>query len=329
MISSTRPAKCCGERSPSGARREFQRILVDEFQDTDPNSGGNRLSLRRSLRSRAVVWRRLLPGRLFMVGDPKQAIYRFRGADIATYPQARDAVEHQFPGNVVRVSSNFRSCDAILQYINRCFEAPLGAQETGYVLRSTRGPGARASVRRQDNGVLAPRIGRRYPRRRGQHRRRDLHPPHRQREIRGGADRRVLGPGDIALLAPIGRELWRYERALEDAGLPFSSQAGKNLFRRQEVQDLVALVRALADSRDTLALGALLRGPLVGLTEQELLDIVADLPPEEGRDVPRISLLDRSGSRFQRGSPTSSADLEGPSTAGPEHGAPSAASGGR
>jgi superfamily I DNA/RNA helicase len=60
--------------------------------------------------------------------------------------------------------------------------------------------------------------------------------------------------------------LWRYERALEDAGLPFSSQAGKNLFRRQEVQDLVALVRALADSRDTLALGALLRGPLVGLT---------------------------------------------------------------
>jgi CRISPR-associated exonuclease Cas4 len=52
-----------------------------------------------------------------------------------------------------------------------------------------------------------------------------------------------------------------------------ASQAGKNLYRRQEVQDFVALVRALADSRDTLALGAVLRGPLVGLTERELLDI--------------------------------------------------------
>ena len=90
---------------------------------------------------------------------------------------------------------------------------------------------------------------------------------------RADRETHVLSAGDIALLAPIGAELWRYERALEEAELPFSSQAGKNFFRRQEVQDLVALVRALADSRDTIALGALLRGPLVGLTEQELLDL--------------------------------------------------------
>lgn len=87
----------------------------------------------------------------------------------------------------------------------------------------------------------------------------------------------MLAAGDIALLAPIGVELWRYERALEEAGLPFSSQAGKNFYRRQEVQDLVALVRALADQRDTIALGALLRGPLLGLTEQELLDVTEAL----------------------------------------------------
>src|SRR6202035_3551607 len=103
--------------------------------------------------------------------------------------------------------------------------------------------------------------------------------------------RRRLTPGDIALLAPVSTELWRYERALEEAGLPFASQAGKNLFRRQETQDLVALVRALADPRDTLALGALLRGPLVGLTEQELLEIAQLLPtPEGGADYARLSL---------------------------------------
>src|SRR5208337_610899 len=77
----------------------------------------------------------------------------------------------------------------------------------------------------------------------------------------------------------------------EEAGLPFASQAGKNLFRRQEAQDLVALVRALADPRDTLALGALLRGPLVGLTEHELLSITEKLPAlDGGAEFARLSL---------------------------------------
>ena len=65
-----------------------------------------------------------------------------------------------------------------------------------------------------------------------------------------------LSPGGIALLAPTGAELWRYERALEQRGLPIASQAGKSLFRRQGVQDLLALARVLADAGDTLAFAA-------------------------------------------------------------------------
>jgi ATP-dependent exoDNAse (exonuclease V) beta subunit len=89
-------------------------------------------------------------------------------------------------------------------------------------------------------------------------------------------------PGDIALLAPTGTDLWIFERALEDMDIPIATQAGKGFFIRQEVHDLVAIARILSNSRDTLALGALLRGPLVGLTEQELLDIVAGLPQHDG-----------------------------------------------
>ena len=107
---------------------------------------------------------------------------------------------------------------------------------------------------------------------------------------RADRETHVLSAGDIALLAPIGAELWRYERALEEAELPFSSQAGKNFFRRQEVQDLVALVRALADSRDTIALGALLRGPLVGLTEQELLDLAETLASQSNGTASPVRL---------------------------------------
>ena len=66
----------------------------------------------------------------------------------------------------------------------------------------------------------------------------------------------------------------------------------KGLFRRQEIQDLIALTRVLADRWDTLALGALLRGPLVGLTEEELLDIVWSLhsPEDDPGALPRLDL---------------------------------------
>ncbi len=105
-------------------------------------------------------------------------------------------------------------------------------------------------------------------------------------------ERRACRPGDIALLAPTGSDLWRYEEALERRGIPVATQAGKGLFRRQEIQDLIALTRVLADRRDTLALGALLRGPLVGLTEEELLDIVWALPRSEDAPdaLPRLDL---------------------------------------
>ncbi|QZO00661.1 3'-5' exonuclease [Chenggangzhangella methanolivorans] len=100
---------------------------------------------------------------------------------------------------------------------------------------------------------------------------------------------RPCEPGDIALLAPMGTDLWRYEAALEEKGLSVATQAGKGLFRRQEIQDLIALSRVLADPRDSLALAALLRGPLVGMTEEQMLDMLDALPQEEGRGRPRLS----------------------------------------
>ncbi|MBR0780738.1 UvrD-helicase domain-containing protein [Bradyrhizobium iriomotense] len=273
----------------SSAAERFSRLLVDEFQDTDPTQAET-LFLLCGLEGHSPTWhqRSLRPGCLFLVGDPKQAIYRFRGADLATYLTVRRAVEAQFPDNVLHITANFRSRGQILDHINSCFEERLSSQEAGYVaLRSTRTdttPGlpcvAKVSVqlppetrvdgaRDEEARVVAEVCCRLIG--------------NVEVKLNDGETRR-LGPGDIALLAPVSTDLWRYERALEEAGLPFASQAGKNLFKRQEAQDLVALIRALADPRDTLALGALLRGPLVGLTEQELLDITAGLPAADNRE---------------------------------------------
>lgn len=279
----------------AAAAERFSRILVDEFQDTDPVQAEILFLLAGSDGS-ADAWqkRRLRPGQLFLVGDPKQAIYRFRGADLATYLAVRSAIEAQFPDNILRVTANFRSRPRILEHINDCFAGPLAAQQAGYVaLRGTRDdpdhgfpcvgkvtvdllPNTRMDTSRDEEArVVADICGR-------------LIGNVKLKLNDGGS--RLLTPGDIALLAPVSTELWRYERALEEAGLPFASQAGKNLFKRQEAQDLVALVRSIADARDTLALGALLRGPLVGLSEQDLLTITAGLPVPPGMESARLSL---------------------------------------
>ena len=283
----------------------FTRVLVDEFQDTDPVQTEIfwRLCGDSPAGCNAADWTTftLRPGALFLVGDPKQAIYRFRGADIAAYVRAREAFRAQAADGVLSIATNFRSCAPIMDYVNDRFERLL-SEENGqpdfqaldpFLPARGEGPSVaaldiavadengKANARQQRDGE-AEAIAEMCARLIGSESVRDPE----------SGEQRPCRAGDIALLAPTGSDLWRYEEALERRGIPVASQAGKGLFQRQEIQDLIAVTRMLADHRDTLALGALLRGPLVGLTEEELLDIVWDLPRSDDApdDIPRLDL---------------------------------------
>ncbi|HXX89401.1 MAG TPA: UvrD-helicase domain-containing protein [Acidimicrobiales bacterium] len=98
-------------------RRRYRRILVDEFQDSDPIQVelAARLAAASAGEDDIGATR---PGALFVVGDPKQAIYRFRRADIATFDHAVDRV-----GDRVELHTNFRSVPGILDYVNTVFAA--------------------------------------------------------------------------------------------------------------------------------------------------------------------------------------------------------------
>ena len=283
----------------------FRHVLVDEFQDTDPLQTEIfwRLCGEPPAGGAADDWTAfaLRPGALFLVGDPKQAIYRFRGADIAAYVRAREAFRAQAAEGVLSIATNFRSCAPIMDFVNGRFEAPLSEQngQPGFQALDpfqparVEGPSVAAldiPVANEDGKASAPQ-------------QRDgeaeavaamcarLIGSEPVRDPKSG-EQRPCRAGDIALLAPTGSELWRYEEALEQHGIPVATQAGKGLYRRQEIQDLIAVTRVLVDQRDTLALGALLRGPLVGLTEEELLDIVWALPRADDApdDLPRLDL---------------------------------------
>ncbi|MNV20613.1 ATP-dependent DNA helicase PcrA [compost metagenome] len=235
------------------------------------------------------------PGSLFLVGDPKQAIYRFRGAHVAAYAAVRDALVARSPNSLIQITANFRSAPEILEHVNTCFATPLGqGGQPGYVALSptlenheSRIPCAAKITVELPPDSSAPQL--------------------RDAEAEAVADlcgrlvgaidvrrpdgsRTPLKLGDIALLAPTGTELWRYERALEQQGLGVASQAGKSLMRRQETQDVLALLRTLADRSDTLAFGALMRGPLVGLTEARLLAITGKLPWEDEETPSRFTV---------------------------------------
>ena len=289
--------------------RRYPRILVDEFQDTDPIQA-EILWLLCADGDQSEPWtaRRLRPGSLFLVGDPKQAIYRFRGADVDTYLEAKRALLAQNPDSIIEITANFRSRAPILDFANDRFQPLLSEAEgqPGFTpLAATRaaspdGPAVACfevpidDSHKDDRGRLNG----------------DLVREHEAAIVAEIVQRlignyqiwdkqkqtmRICRAGDIALLAPTGASLWRYERALEYRHVPVASQAGKGFFRRQEVQDLIALSRAIADRRDTLAFGALLRGPLVGLSEEEIADAIAALPAREDGPPPRLHLwTDRS-----------------------------------
>lgn len=276
--------------------RRYPYILVDEFQDTDPVQTDILFHI--AAEARPARWHEavLRPGALFLVGDPKQAIYRFRGADINVYELARAAVARQPTGAVVEITANFRSQKGIIDHVNACFEPVLsGSAQPGYVRLSATIESAAHGLPCVAKATIPVPFGASAAEQRDAEA--DTIADICSRLIgsitisRPDGTRSPLQPGDIALLAPSHSELWRYERALEERRISVASQAGKALMLRQETQDLLALVRVLAHPFDTLAFGALMRGPLVGLNEQQLLDITASLPPIEGRESAFFTVL--------------------------------------
>ncbi|MDR9392276.1 MAG: UvrD-helicase domain-containing protein, partial [Trueperaceae bacterium] len=261
----------------------WRHVLVDEFQDTDPLQA-------------EIVWRLTgvpndddwrtwpaRPGARFVVGDPKQSIYRFRGADVRTYAMLKDRMADDPGADLLTIGTNFRSVPGVLTFTNDVFAGPMerGEHQPDYApLAPFRTAAADAPPAVATLPLTLP-----VP----------LKPSTKgwSDAVRASEARRVADlcvalldpdaephlPGltarDVALLAPVGTDLERYESELEARGVAVASQAGKNYYVQQVVFDLLALARTLVDPADTLALGALLRGPLIGVPDAALLDAQA------------------------------------------------------
>jgi ATP-dependent helicase/nuclease subunit A len=104
-------------------RARWDLVAVDEFQDTDPLQAELAMRLCATVSGAEGEWRDLVPepGRLCVVGDPKQSIYRFRRADIAVYSAVERTLVGADPRARVRLSVNFRSGRRIIEAVNTVF----------------------------------------------------------------------------------------------------------------------------------------------------------------------------------------------------------------
>ncbi|MDH5291521.1 MAG: UvrD-helicase domain-containing protein, partial [Acidimicrobiia bacterium] len=132
--------------------QRYSRILLDEFQDTDPIQielavliGADGLVGTKAWPELATT---LSPGRLVVVGDPKQSIYRFRRADMAVYAEAEAALVDE----PLRLTTNFRSVPGVVELVNALFGQLIGEGEPGAQPRYT----PLAAVRSQDAEAAGP-----------------------------------------------------------------------------------------------------------------------------------------------------------------------------
>jgi len=262
-------------------QERFTHVLVDEFQDTDPVQAQVVLYLTgKDLKEKAWQKIRVKPGSLFIVGDPKQSIYRFRRADIDTYNEVKRVIEDS-AGLVIPLTTNFRSVRGLCEWINPIFEKKLPAQGTSYQApfeplvpfqQAKEGGVKRISIDKVkwnreaeiaglDAGRVASWIDWAL---RGNFR------------IVGtdeeGADGKaeVAGPGDFMILLRYKKNLPVYARALEAYGIPYEISGGGGFKESEEILHLLHLLSAVANPEDQIALVATLRGPFYGVSDDML-----------------------------------------------------------
>ncbi len=241
-------------------RERFETILVDEFQDTDPVQCEIIDALARDAR------KELTPGRLFIVGDPKQSIYSFRGADIVAYTRVKRAmIAAGAPELVLR--TNFRSHAGILDVVNGVFEnvireredlqPPYEAIDPATDRKTPPGPTVELALIEKEEGELSAEESR------------IAEAEYIAKWIRSNA----LRPRDVAILFRALSDAHIYLDALREHGIQYVVEGEKFFYGSQEIVSFYNLLAAVADPNDGIALVGVLRSPVGACDDRLILDL--------------------------------------------------------
>jgi len=291
------------EPALASIRRRFGLLVIDEFQDTD----GAQQDI--AFRIAGLGGDRGTAPQLLMVGDPKQSIYRFRGADVTVWNEVVEALGKH--GRKLSLVHNFRSAPAVVEYVNRA--CPAAFQETGsaveavglrsrvpYVTLEAARPetdlagvewlsaaGLAADRRTLEAQMVAARI-------------REIVIDETKGDREGievidpsTGTPRPCGYRDVAILFRSRTPVPFLTEQLDHYGVPYYLAGDAGLKNRLEVVDILTLLRLLENPLDDLGAFAFLRSPFVGLRDE----IIARIRLEHSGE----SLLKAAGSFVRQG----------------------------
>lgn len=285
------------QRLRSYYKRKFRYIMIDEFQDN------NRLQkeLLYLLAERpdsscegVPSYSQLAPDKLFLVGDDKQSIYRFRGADVSVFK----AIQKEFAegkGEIIHLNSNYRSSSRLVSFFNDLFNvvmgdasAPFEAEYRTMVASEEKAsgsstiqfliglPGENLGGVSGEDGTL----------------------PAKQREalavgkfiaeavrnqtltVEEDGRARAATYDDFAVLLRTTGNQGNYERYFRILGIPYDTREARSFFLEAPVNDIYSLLQIVVFPTDTIAYAALLRSPLIELSDDAISQLLKEnLPP--------------------------------------------------
>lgn len=270
--------------------QRIDHLLVDEFQDTNPTQWRLLLPLLQEM----AAGQGEKPRSVFLVGDAKQSIYRFRRAEPRLFQAAHDWLSEHLGAQGFPLHISWRSAPAIMECVNRVFGelGPMAGRLRDFTPHDTHHRELWGAVTVLP---LIEELGTEAEAEETQGLRNPLHQPRElplddryQREgvqiartIRTLVDSATLigtpdaahplHYGDIMLLVRSRSHVGYYESALRDAGIPYIGAERGTLLESQEVSDLVALLEVLITPYNNLSLATVLRSPLFACSDEELV----------------------------------------------------------
>jgi ATP-dependent helicase/nuclease subunit A len=232
------------EEARQRVRRQFDHVLMDEFQDTN------------GLQSRLLDLLRPAD-RFYAVGDINQSIYGFRHADPRVFHAYRTRVESEGK-HLAELRENWRSRGDILDAVLSLVGSQEGIERHAFQpvrkFRKKSSPSVEVICCRGDEALEAKWVAGRVGELQG------------ALLLQGGFARF----GDMAVLVRKADSIQAITNAFDESGIPYVVTAGKGFYEAREVIDLTHLLRVLANPRDEISLAAVMRSPLVGAYDETL-----------------------------------------------------------
>ena len=265
-------------------KKRFTHILIDEFQDTDPIQAEVMLYLTGTdLKERD--WHNLKPekGSLFIVGDPKQSIYRFRRADIDTYTCVKEIIKKS-GGLIVELKSNFRSVQSIGEWLNPIFKEKFPGEGSKY-----QAPFSELQMVIEDEPKTISGIRKITISKKLWNRSEDIVEEDAERiaswiryaldgkitlartdnEKKSGLDERPV-PSDFLILLRNRKMIPKYAGKLEEFGIPFEVSGGNAFKNASGLREVIKILKAISEPDSTVDLVSALRGLFFGISDDML-----------------------------------------------------------